>query len=167
MTQTILLSRAQSDGVLINMAGETAGVRAGALVDDPLEPRLFVYRRDGSALELLREQDAQRWRDRLVPTPKTAVSQQQQHRRRKRGGIYPSEGANAVGTSAQLSACVVREEQCCVDPHSLGARQVRGTVGGLRNVRVAQNIFQHLHRIYGDMHLMQSAKQSLLRDVTF
>lgn len=85
----------------IDLAGETVGVRSDALVDTPLEPRLFVYRRDGSALELLRNQDAQEWCERLSHL-----------------GVGRS---SAGGATSEVD---VRENECCSDPHAQGARQV-------------------------------------------
>lgn len=112
---TLSRRAAQSEGVTVDLAGETIGVRADALVNTPMEPRLFVYRRDGSALELLRNDDAQEWCERLSHL---SPSQPQGQRmgdgagRRSAGGVTP--GVD------------VMEHECCSDPHSQGARQVNG-----------------------------------------
>lgn len=104
----------QADGVLIDLAGETAGMRSNALVDNPLEPRLFVYRRDGSALELLRNNDVKRWRDQFLLESPAA-------RQGRRGGKERVGRKDAIAPHLSVS---VREEQCWVDPHALEARQV-------------------------------------------
>ena len=107
------LFRTQSDGVTIDLSGETFGVRSDALVNAPLEPRLFVYRRDGSALELLRNDDAQEWCERLS---RLSPSQQHQHQQQDRFG-------DATGLE---NAVDVREQECSSDPHSQATRQVNG-----------------------------------------
>lgn len=66
----------QDTGIGIDLAGEAAGMRSEALVGNPSEPRLFVYRRDGSALELLRRKDVESWFQKLdalrLQRPETA-----------------------------------------------------------------------------------------------
>lgn len=113
----ITLSRcvAQSEGVTVDLAGETIGVRSDALVNAPMEPRLFVYRRDGSALELLRNEDAQEWCERLSHL---SPSQPQRHRM--------GDGAGRLSAGGVTSGVDVMEHECCSDPHSQGARQVNG-----------------------------------------
>lgn len=103
----------QSDGVTIDLAGETIGVRSDALVNDPLEPRLFVYHRDGSALELLRNDDSQKWLERLSHNSPCQPNQQ-------RFG----EGVDRRSGEGAASAVDVREQECLSDPHSQGSRQV-------------------------------------------
>lgn len=100
-------------GVMIDLAGETIGVRSDALINDPFEPRLFVYHRDGSALELLRNDDAQRWCERLS---RNSPSQPNQQRIGDSHGRRSGEGA--------ASAVDVRERECLSDPLSQGTRQV-------------------------------------------
>lgn len=102
----------QSDGVTIDLAGETIGVRADALVNTPLEPRLFIYRRDGSALELLRNEDAQKWCERLSHLSPSQPRRQQ------------SDGAGRRSTGGATSGVDVLEHECSSDPHSQATRQV-------------------------------------------
>lgn len=97
----------------IDLAGETIGVRSDALVNDPLEPRLFVYRRDGSALELLRNDDAERWCERVS---RKFLSQPNQQR-------FGDGARRRLGEREPLTVDV-REHECLSDPHSQGARQV-------------------------------------------
>ena len=106
---------AQSEGVTVDLAGETIGVRSEALVNTPLEPRLFVYRRDGSALELLRNEDAREWCERLS---QLSPSHSQRHQ------IGNVAGRQSAGTAP--SWVHVTEHECYPDPHSRGARQVNG-----------------------------------------
>ncbi|CAM9540245.1 unnamed protein product, partial [Choristocarpus tenellus] len=54
------------NGLQIILAGESPQIKANALVDNPLEPRLFIYRRDGSAVELLRIGDTLSWREKVA-----------------------------------------------------------------------------------------------------
>lgn len=103
---------------MVDLAGEATGIRSDALVNSPLEPRLFVYRRDGSALELLRNDDAQRWCDSVSLLRSTA--QRQQHQRQRGEGKASDVGAEGAVVDA-------REDDCFSDPHSQGARQVRIT----------------------------------------
>eukprot|EP00903_Cladosiphon_okamuranus_P016096 g14858.t1 len=106
-------SSGKSEGVTIDLAGETIGVRSEALVNTPLEPRLFIYRRDGSALELLRNEDAQEWCRRL-----SHLSPSQQQRPR----IGDSAGRQSTGRVTP--GVDVTEYECCPNPHSQGARQL-------------------------------------------
>lgn len=112
--------KTQSDGVKIDLSGEASGVRSDALVNKPLEPRLFVYRRDGSALELLRNDDAQNWCVRVSRmSPTQSQQQQSQH-----GHDDKNDGGWRTSVEGPARAVDVREHQCCSDPRSQGARQV-------------------------------------------
>lgn len=97
-------------------------MRSTALVGNPLEPRLFVYKRDRSALELLRNDDAKRWCDRHSLPPPTL---QQQHHERggKTGGIEVTRGVEATANE-RFPFVTFTEEQCRSDPLSLESRQV-------------------------------------------
>ncbi|CAM9458926.1 unnamed protein product [Laminaria digitata] len=119
-------SSGKSDGVSIDLAGENTGVRADAVINNPLQPRLFVYRRDGSALELLRTEDARKWCQSLSLELPPLLQQQQQQQRRNRL-VVESKGVGRrqqVSGTALTAAAAVVEDECCVDPHSQGARQV-------------------------------------------
>ncbi|CAM9091877.1 unnamed protein product [Ectocarpus fasciculatus] len=113
-------SSGKSNGVTIDLAGETAGMRSEALVNEPLEPRLFVYRRDGSALELLRNDDARTWCERLAPIPPSR-SQQQQPRLGLNKDNHDDRRRSLDGPARAVD---VREQDCSPDPHSNGARQL-------------------------------------------
>lgn len=109
----------------IDLAGEnpTLSLRAHAVINNPLEPRLFVYRRDGSALELLRADDARKWCEGLsVELPPPLQKQQQRHQSAVDGKDV---GRRRVPGTAVTAAVV--EEECCADPHSQGTRQVSST----------------------------------------
>ncbi|CAM9950707.1 unnamed protein product, partial [Ectocarpus sp. 12 AP-2014] len=114
-------SSGKSNGVTIDLAGETAGMRSEALVNEPLEPRLFIYRRDGSALELLRNDDARTWCERLAPIS-PSQSQQQQPRLGVNKDNHDDRRRSLDGPARAVD---VREQDCCPDPHSHGARQAR------------------------------------------
>lgn len=96
----------------IDLSGEAAGVRSDAQVDNPLEPRLFVYRRDGSALELLRNDDARTWCESFAHPQDIPA-----RRIRAKGDEKGVEGGPWDRPS-------MSEDTCVWDPHSQGARQV-------------------------------------------
>ncbi|CAM9405657.1 unnamed protein product [Ectocarpus sp. 4 AP-2014] len=143
-------SSGKSNGVTIDLAGETAGMRSEALVNEPLEPRLFIYCRDGSALELLRNDDARTWCERLAP-----ISLSQSQQQQPRLGVNKDNHDDRRRYLDRLARAVdVREQDCCPDPHSNGARQLSFYVPVLPTPRGEGSfaaLLQHWPgRVFGD-----------------
>lgn len=82
-------------------------------MENPLEPRLFVYRRDGSALELLRSKDAEKW---LQYT--SALRER---------GPRDARAQGAPETPASEDT-ILTQEQCHWDPDSAEAREARAVM---------------------------------------
>ncbi|CAN0080547.1 unnamed protein product, partial [Scytosiphon promiscuus] len=143
-------SSGKSDGVTIDLSGEAGGVRSEALVNKPLEPRLFVYRRDGSALELLRNDDAQNWCVR-ISRMSPAEDQQQKPQLQDDGDDY---GGGQVSAEGATRAVDVREHECRSDPHSQAVRQLSFYVPLLPTSRgegsFAALIRSRSDRVFGD-----------------
>ncbi|CAM9323251.1 unnamed protein product, partial [Discosporangium mesarthrocarpum] len=103
-----------TDGIFISLAGESSELKqVDALVENPIEPRLFVYRRDGSALELLRKQDELLWRHRLQLLPSPPPKMQQ-----------PAMGRARNEHLMEREVVVVEEEDFGGDVEAAGVRQI-------------------------------------------
>jgi hypothetical protein len=60
-------------GVSVDLAAASSGIKALPIVRNPRPPRLFVYSRDGSAMELLDEHAVQVWEDYIGRLPQDVV----------------------------------------------------------------------------------------------